>query len=265
MPVPFALAAVPVIYAAAAAGASSTATAAVVGTAATAGGGFSAWLAWLFLRKKPLEISPEHQDSLDAQNTLTTERIAEADRTVAEVHHAVDSVVTAVTLLREATETSAASLSQSSAQIAETSSNLLAADQAAQESSERLTALQPGLQELLQRMQEEGQRTTERLEALTAQLSRRDEEMAQASSDITRLTQVVEQQAAVMIDLGDALQTLQTRNVEQAREIVAKEQLITNLEIQAERTLGQLRFFKEMAKQVMATKPEGQQPRGPNA
>lgn len=69
MPVPFALAAVPLIYSAAAAAGSSSAATAV---AVTASGGVSAWLAWIF-RKKPLEISTEHQDSLDTQNAITTE------------------------------------------------------------------------------------------------------------------------------------------------------------------------------------------------
>lgn len=256
MPLPFALAAGSLIYGSTA-GATSATTAAVVGTAT--GGGVSAWLAWLFFRNKPAELSAEHQASLAAQSAMTTERIDEAARTVVEARDAVGSVATAITLLTEEAARSAESLHQSSDLIAETSLTLLAADQAAQDSSERLTALQPNLQVLLQRMQEENQATTARLDALILQLNKRDEQITQAQTDIAGLTHVINEQAAVMTELGEAVQTLETENAKQAQIIVNQKHTITQLEEQGGRALEQLSIFKAIAKKAMAKKAEDEQ------
>lgn len=263
MPLPFALAAGSLIYGSTT-GASSATTAAVLGTAT--GGGVSAWLAWLFFRNKPPELTAEHQASLAAQSTMTTERIDEATRTVVEARDAVNSVATAINLLAEKSARSAESLHQSSDLIVEASVTLLAADQAAQNSSERLTALAPNLHMLLQRMQEENQVTAARLDALILQLNKRDEQIAQAQSDIAGLTHTINEQAAVMAELGDAVQTLETENARQAQIIVTQKHTISQLEEQSGRALDQLSIFKAIAKKTMAKKNEDeQQHSGPKA
>jgi chromosome segregation ATPase len=238
MPIPFLLAAP-----AAASSSITTLTYAAVATKVGVG-----WLSWFFSGKNESSITLEHQQSLDTQHRLVLARIDDATIVVEDVGHAVNSVAAGVVALREEVADSVQSVHEAAEHISTTSHNLQLASQAAFDSSNVLSSLEPRLQELFQRMQEENARTEAKLDQLHRLLSKKDEEMAQAYLD---LKQVVDEQTGVISTLGDAVQGLQAQNEEQATVITAQKARIMDVTKEATRAMEHCRFFKEKAAEAM--------------
>lgn len=195
------------------AAASTTSTAAII-TAVSAVAidvtaiGTGIW--YFFFKKEPLGITIDHEASLRRQRRRIERRINDARDVVT----ALDTTA-AVEGARVALSNVAETIQhlQSSAEVmAGTSHHLEQTSRVIQQSSEALATSIPPLAQLADRIHDESEEVVVRIEALHQQLGEQQVELSQAKVDIKELTETVHGQAATIVRLTGALETLTVDN-----------------------------------------------------
>lgn len=253
MPLPFLLAA-PVLYAASAGAAATvtTTTATLIGVGAGAGGiavGAGSWWAWGFFSNQDTEPTQAHQDSLAAQNRMTEDRINGANEAVALLAREAATLRQEVREAVSATTVSIDHLNQLSGRISETNGRLMTAVESARESSRILADSIPVLREVSERSYLQGIAAVTMLSELNELLALKVDTVIQTARDIGTLQHVVDEQATVITQLGNAVQTLTSENEAQGRVIIQKDREITQLKALSTRLGEQCRFFKQQLSQ----------------
>ena len=225
------------LLAAAATPITTTSTATVAG--ATIGGlAAGATGFWWFFSGSEKEIPPEYKASLDAQNRLTQQRIAEATQAVKSVAPGLKVVATQVKQATQATTASVSELKQTSENILQTSERLKDVVLATKKPRNSHTSAYAALKSVMQQTYQYVQETTD--------------EISQAHRDIETLKTTLDEQAAAIASLTELVNTLTAENAQHQQTIEQQDLEIKRLKPQVAQLAAQTRFFRAAALQVLS-------------